>query len=275
MNHRKGTTKSGGRKHSLDKFYTNPQTALSCIALLELEEYATIIEPAAGNGSFSLNIPSVLAFDLHPEHNSIIQQDWFQYEGTRIEGKTLVIGNPPFGQQNTLAVKFINHAATFADTIAFILPKSFMKEGVQKFLNPHLHLRQQIVLPNNSFLVNGKPAHVPCVFQIWDYDETRVRVPSSVPTYKGFQFVNKTDDPDLYIQRIGGKAGNAGVNWELRSTNSNYFIKVDKKVISISKFIKTVNKTSFPSKHLSVGPRSLSKKEIVTSLIEANPLLKT
>lgn len=274
MNHRKGTTKSGGRKHSLDKFYTNPKTALSCIALLELDEFALIIEPAAGNGSFSLNIPSVLAFDLTPEHDSIIKQDWFKYEGTRNKGRTLVIGNPPFGQQNTLAVKFINHAALFADTIAFILPKSFMKEGVQKFLNPHLHLRKQIVLPDNSFLINGEPANVPCVFQIWDYDEARVRVPNSMPKYKGFHFVNKTESPDLYIQRIGGKAGNAGVDWENRSVNSNYFIRVDKKVIPKTRFIKIVNKTSFPTKYLSVGPRSLSKKEIVSSILETNPQFK-
>lgn len=53
-------------KVDLDKFYTPVSVAKKCIDLLNLSEYDTILEPSAGNGSFSKQIPNCIAYDLKP-----------------------------------------------------------------------------------------------------------------------------------------------------------------------------------------------------------------
>ena len=45
--------------------------------------------------------------------------------------KYLVIGNPPFGKISSLAVKFFNKSAEYADVIAFIVPRT-LKEYLYK-----------------------------------------------------------------------------------------------------------------------------------------------
>ncbi len=271
----RGITKANGRKNALDKFYTKQDVAQRLIAFVDPESYTQVIEPSAGAGAFSKQIRFCLAFDLEPEDASIVQQDWFEYAQVRnVNERVLVIGNPPFGQKHSLAVKFVNHSAGFADTIAFILPKSFMKESVQKTLNPFLHLRLNMVLEKNIFLLDGVDMNVPSVFQVWDFVEGVKREHLGVPTYKGFRFVKKTEEPDIFVQRIGGKAGVAGLDFLGRNESSNYFLKVDSSVIEPDVLVNKINSVVFSSRDLSVGPRSLSKKEFVVDLLKVAPFLE-
>lgn len=274
MTNNKGTTKSNGRKHELDKFYTKPEIALQCLNRLDLESYSLIIEPSAGSGAFSSQIDDCLAMDLDPESEGTVKQDWFLYEQERdSDKKVLVVGNPPFGQQNNLAVKFVNHAARFADTIAFILPKSFMKQSLQDSLNHDFTLKDSWVLPKNSFTLHGESMDVPCVFQVWEYTPEKRRTVMKAKNIKGITFVKKEASPDAYIQRVGGNAGTAGTDVASRSEQSNYFVKIDTTVISVEKFIEIVNSTIFSVRDLSVGPRSISKKELTNELLESSDLL--
>lgn len=262
----KGTTKSGGQKNELDKFYTKPEIAKYCLSQIpNFEEYTTVIEPSAGNGSFSNLIPQVLAFDLAPEHSSIIKQDWLQYERPRTsEDKILIVGNPPFGQQNTLSLKFINHSASFATTIAFILPISFQKVSIQQRVHNHFHLTHSEVLPKNSFLLHGKDMSVPCVFQIWNYSETpRPKLPEYAPV--GWSFVKKNNTPDFAIQRVGGNAGRVKRDWGTVSEQSHYFVSLDKKS-DILELRNVLEGLQYPERDFGVGPRSLSKREILSAL---------
>ena len=61
----------------LDKFYTPKETAKQCIDLFfeTFIDVTEIIEPSAGNGNFSLQIANCIAYDLEPEHESIVKQD--------------------------------------------------------------------------------------------------------------------------------------------------------------------------------------------------------
>jgi hypothetical protein len=275
MGSEKGTTKSGGQKHSLDKFYTKPEIALDCIKRLDISSYDTIIEPSAGSGAFSNQINGCIAYDLEPEADNIIKQDWFDYTQTRNpEKRTLVIGNPPFGQQNSLAVKFINHSAVFADTIAFILPLSFQKESIQDKLNLNYTLSQEWVIPKNSFTLENESISVPSVFQVWDYTPATPRTIAATPAFKGFSFVKKAASPDLFIQRVGGKAGVTGTHTANRSEASNYFIKVDTDVISVPDFIAVIETLAHGSRDFTVGPRSISKRELLNEILTQAPQLK-
>lgn len=269
MNSRQGTTKSQGQKHPLDKFYTKTSVAAQCLSKLDLDSYDEIIEPSAGNGAFSNLIPNVKAFDISPEHPNVIKQDWLKYSQTRDHKKVLVVGNPPYGQQNTLALAFINHAAKFASTVAFVLPVSFMKTSLQEKIDQHFHLTYFEVLPVNSFILNGVDYKVRSVFQVWEFKETlRPQLPSINPV--GFKFVRKNASPDFYIRRIGGKAGTFGSQWQDKNEQSHYFIKAtgDKNLIKTD-----FEKLVFPESTYSVGPKSISQQEILNELYTCGSLL--
>jgi len=109
----------------LDKFYTPKQVAKDCIDTFwrTCFDVTEIIEPSAGNGAFSLQIPNCIAYDLEPEHESIIRQDFLKLDLPYKYGR-LIIGNPPFGDRNNLARSFYKKATELCDAIAFILPIS-------------------------------------------------------------------------------------------------------------------------------------------------------
>lgn len=274
MNKMKGTTKSGGRKHTLDKFYTKPEIALKCIQMLNLNKYDIVIEPAAGNGAFSKQIPNCVAYDIAPEDSNIIKQDWFEYETVRDGRNIIVIGNPPFGQQNSLALKFINHAASFAQTIAFVLPISFKKNSIQNRIHPNYHLVKEWVLPVNSFTLDNKNYNVPSVFQIWEYRQTERDIVKPALTSKYYSFVKQEEDYDFRVVRVGGKAGTAYVKKGLVSDQTNYFIKLNAST-SVDVLVAEISSTVFPTKDFGVGPRTISKPELVEKLdIIVKKLLK-
>lgn len=259
----KGATKSLGQKHSLDKFYTKPEIAKECLELIDLDKYNLIIEPSAGNGSFSNLIPNCLAMDIEPENNKILKQDFFTYT-PNIQEKILVIGNPPFGQQATLAINFFNHAADFSDTIAFILPKSFKKYSIQNKLNLYFYLEQEKDLPKNSFLLNNQPYDVPCTFQIWNKKEVKrdkIKLPT---TSKYFDFTKDIAQADFRIQRVGGKAGQAFLD-KNGALSSNYYL-INKTKIEINKLIFLLNQIKYEGITDTVGPKSLPKGEMILKI---------
>ena len=112
-------------KIDLDKFYTPKETAKRCINLFynSFSDITEIIEPSAGNGSFSLQIPNCIAYDIEPEHHSIIKQDFLKLDLPYKQGRAF-IGNPPFGNRNNLSRRFYIHACNMGDMIGFILPIS-------------------------------------------------------------------------------------------------------------------------------------------------------
>jgi hypothetical protein len=58
---------------SIDKFYTQVEVAKECIDLVpDLDTYDLIIEPSAGNGSFSSQL-NCIAYDIEPENKNIIK----------------------------------------------------------------------------------------------------------------------------------------------------------------------------------------------------------
>ena len=109
-----------------DKYYTPVDLAKYCIdktfEIIGKENITDIIEPSAGNGSFSNQIKCI-AYDLFPESKDIIQQDYLTLNETYKKGR-LIIGNPPYGRCLNLAQKFYKKSVKLGDYIAFILPIS-------------------------------------------------------------------------------------------------------------------------------------------------------
>ncbi|HUW89610.1 MAG TPA: hypothetical protein VMV43_03750 [Candidatus Nanopelagicaceae bacterium] len=151
-----------------EQYYCNPEIAKHLISLLDLSKYDNIIEPCAGDGSFSLQIPGCEAYDIDPHHPSIIKSDFLKLDFSYDPSETLIIGGPPFGKDSRMAFNFIQQASRFANTIAFILPYTFKEESHRKKGVPiNFELIYETDLQENSFTVGGYPFSYPCVFQIY------------------------------------------------------------------------------------------------------------
>lgn len=109
-----------------DKYYTPIELAKHCINKsyenIGENNISEIIEPSAGNGSFS-NQLNCIAYDIEPENSDIIKQDFLVLNLNHKKGR-LIIGNPPFGNRMNLAQKFYKKSIQISDYIAFILPIS-------------------------------------------------------------------------------------------------------------------------------------------------------
>ncbi len=163
-------------KIPLDKYYTDPKLAKYCIdktyEMIGEENISEIIEPSAGNGSFSLQIPSICwAYDIKPEHESIIKADFLELDINYLWGR-LVIGNPPYGNRLNLARKFYKKSIEIGDYISFILPISQLNNsnhlyefdliysedlGIRKYSDRDLHCCFNIYVRPENEEFNKKP----------------------------------------------------------------------------------------------------------------------
>lgn len=196
---------------SLDQFYTKNEIALTCwdyftetlstlnISINELY----FLEPSAGTGAFFnlLPIDRRLGIDIAPKCTDIKTQNFFDiFEIPFPPQHTAVIGNPPFGKRGKLAISFFNHAAYFADIVAFIVPLNFRKYAVHKCLDSTMRFISKIVLPRDAFhLENGKPFSVNTEFQIWTRIESQhldMRESKPLPIYhQDFQLWQYNNTP--------------------------------------------------------------------------------
>lgn len=260
----------GLKRNTIDKYYTKDSVVELC--LNNVKEYITIndndliIEPSAGNGSFIEGIKKIsknnLFYDLEPENNEIMKKDYLLYDYNELinnYNKIHIIGNPPFGRQSSLAIKFIKKSCDFCDSISFILPKSFKKDSLKRTFPLNFHLILEMDIPEKGFLVDNIEHDVPCVFQIWlkkDYDRN---IDKKIEP-KGFMFVDNNSNPDISFRRVGVNAGKIDMDIS-KSVQSHYFIKflnnktVDDNIKMLSKITYNFNNT--------VGPKSISKQELI------------
>jgi hypothetical protein len=269
----KHNTFGKGSKHRAvnggnDAYYTDPEYAKKCCMIVRRETYRfkidNIVEPSAGNASFleGLKILSrkgsrnIYMYDINPKHELVVKNDFLKLT---LEPNTIVIGNPPFGFNSSLAIKFFNQAASFnVKIIAFILPKTFKKDSVKNKLNKYYHLIYEEDCPKECFILSGNKYTVPCVFQIWRRAQNCRNDKIWDLENKWIEFTNQ-DDAEFSIRRVGGRAGNILPGDPKKySPVSTYFCKERvngaKKALEKIDFSDVVRSTS--------GVRSLSKREI-------------
>ena len=163
-------------KIELDKYYTPKDLAKYCIdktyEIIGEENISEVIEPSAGDGSFSLQIPSICwAYDIKPDHESIKEQDFLELDINYLCGR-LIIGNPPYGRCLNMAQKFFKKSIEIGDYVAFILPISQLHNtrsmyefdfvysvdlGVREYSGVKLHCCFNIYRRPESMELNKKP----------------------------------------------------------------------------------------------------------------------
>jgi len=264
-------------KAIFDKYFTSPKVVDQCLGMLNLEEYDHILEPSAGCGSFFAKLPKDKSHgsDISPDIPGIVELDFYSIGKVidlldlkpNSEKRYLSVGNPPFGKMARMAIDFFNGCAVFSDTIAFILPRTFRKASVINRLDCNFKLRQEVILPKNSFRVLDPTSEnliseydVPCTFQIWDKSETPREKLVTLTTCEEFSFVTE-DKADFAVRRVGVKAGcSYNINKKI-SSESHYFIK--EKVEGVKDVLDSIVWDYDSPKYDTVGNPSISKDELI------------
>lgn len=245
----------------LDNLYIKPHYAEKIISLLDFSKYSTIIEPCAGCGNLSKLIPNCVAFDINPADPEITKKDFFTYSIPR--GNILVVGAPPFSSQSHHTVKFFNHAAKFAQTIAFVVEKTFRHPATIKKLDKYFHLQIDLDMPTNCFTFNGFEYELDCAFQVWERME-EARMPIFREHYSDYVVMTEQDKADIVVFNRGNRAGKA--TEDVYSVSSGLFLKnisdkTNKELVNI------INSLTYPNLGLSRNQyKIISKEELYTAL---------
>jgi hypothetical protein len=214
-----------------ETFFTHLEYAQKCVDLLalhfDLAEFDNIIEPSAGTGVFVELLKNfrLEAIDIRPRHESVAKADFFLWSPSG-RGRTLVIGNPPFGQRASLAVKFLERAMHFSDVVAFVLPRSFQKYTFQNRVDSSFHLVDSLL--GDQFVgEDGTPIRVKTVFQIWErrnYQRSKV---VAVESHEHFSMRH------AHLSRISASQLEAlrdGFSFAIPQAGSNFFPKGSREI---------------------------------------------
>ncbi len=265
-------TRGVNKARRLDQFYTIDAVARSLLDQFEakridhglcLHRNLRYVEPSAGTGAFAKHLPlGSLAYDIDPKGPGIIKADFLQTSFPQ-NGQLIVIGNPPFGKNANMAVKFFNYAAQAAEVIAFIVPLTFQKVSVQNRLHLNFHLIDELPLPDNAFLFEGRSKHVPAIFQIWAKRSTRRQKLKLATSHPDFKFLTGKDGrkPQFAIQRVGTNAGRVHRNLEA-SPSTHYFIEAGPGIIDLETVFRQLNLKDIAAR--TAGQPSLAKTELVS-----------
>lgn len=233
--------------------------------IIDFEQIETVCEPSAGTGEFYYELIKnfkVTALDTHPKFRECINQDFFIHEN-RYDA---IIGNPPFGKNSSLALKFLNKSLQLANVVCFILPKTFKKKQIQNKVDAFAHLIYEQNLSKNSFYLDKiKSYDVPCCWQIWV--KTPVKRNTVIKSEKHNEFLELTDfeNKDISIRRAGSKAGLLIKNKEKHVDGIFYFKVKDKIVLEI------LNNKTYQVKiqeiaSYTAGTKSISLNELITTI---------
>lgn len=249
----------------LNQFYTSPEVAQDCISRLmhQLPPVKNVIwvEPSVGSGAFFHHLPEPkIGLDIQAKIGGVIEQDFLSWSMKKSDDDFVVtIGNPPFGKNSSMAVKFFNHAAQFSDVIAFIIPRTFEKASLQNRLDPYFHCDESVVIGTNAFRMIGEDYDVPCCFQVWSKKSKKRELHDIKRNHKDFEFVDKSA-ADFAFQRVGVNAGKISLEFQEKSPSSHYFIKT-KIGMMLFEHMSSIDWSEVKQK--TAGNPSISKHELI------------
>jgi hypothetical protein len=146
------------------------------------------VEPCAGTGEIlkRMRADRRVGFDIYPRDNGAFGIEEADYTTRTLDPskKWVVLTNMPFNDAHP--VRLFNWAGEQnAVAIAIIVPTFFQRAGVENKLNRHYRRVHREVLPDNSFLRDGKIKHIASIFDIWVRSDTPREL-----------IVEQTDHPD-------------------------------------------------------------------------------
>ena len=269
--------------YKLDQFFTKEDVAQQCVkelkSLYNFDDFDALIEPSAGTGSFVKLQPSDKRVAIEIDHDlceanaEYICKDFFDYSPPEEWRKILVLGNPPFGTQNKLSVDFFNHAASFADVIAFIIPRTWNKQSIHNRLNEKFHLKKSFDLSEDCFY-GDKATNVKCCFQIWERSSvSREKEKKTLshddwtflPYVKGKNDLEPPQGADFVVLAYGSNPGQTSSDLYQWRPKSVHFIKSK---IGKKKLMERLSTLDYSCANNSARQSSLCKTDLVRLYME-------
>lgn len=219
-----------------EQYYTPEPLAARLVntldALVGGLENRTVLEPAGGTGAFvkaakAARATKIVALDIEPKARGIKAADFLQTELALRQAVT--VSNPPFGRNNSLSVRFFNHAADTSDYIAFIVPKSWRKWSVINRLDRRFHLIHdedleiQYVNENGGLLTERN--HLATVFQVWQRRE-QLRPIISV-TDNNIVTKVTPQDADVALTIFGYGCGRVRTEFKREKNTTQMYLKLN------------------------------------------------
>ena len=170
----------------------------------------------------------------------------------------VVIGNPPYGKNSNLAVKFLNEISKYSENIWMVLPRTFRKPSIINRIHKNLHMKKDVEVDDDTF-----PGTIITCYQHWIVNQKERSKIKTISKHKDFEFVDPKN-ADVCIGRVGRNRG--GRIWMKKdfgnlSPNSHYFLKVrNKKVITKLKQLRSLFGTASAQ---TVANHSLSKNDLI------------
>ena len=168
----------------------------------------------------------------------------------------LLIGNPPYGKNSNLAIKFLNLGARLSTKVRYVLPRTFRKVSVHNKLDSRLHLIHDQTVPDHMF-----PQSIVTCFQIWESKSTPRHTIQKNTHHPDLEFVTP-EQANVCVGRVGeGPCGKVFVReFDHRSINTHYFIRTTPDVIErLQKLSDQFRQAGAQT----VGMPSLSKHELI------------
>ena len=261
-----------------DKYYTPEAVVKKVIEVIErdvrpIKYFSRIIEPSAGAGAgaFLNYLPEeTLAFDIEPHDPRIKKADYLIQNISYIK-KSLVIGNPPFGENGTLHTEFIKKSMEHSEYVAFVLPGDMYKRD--KFED--IELYKSYMLPELKY----SGVKLKCCFNIYRKRKSKLqdkRIKNvEILTFSKSKNTTKKQEKDWLDIKSNIRFIGYGTIRVLKETDKKVRAKEIKIILQekvnikpvIEKFLKDRTKVS-------VSTPNISKREIIELIYDNFPRLR-
>lgn len=169
---------------------------------------------------------------------------------------TYNIGNPPYGKNSALALKFINKGSDIAENVFFVIPRTFRKPSLINRIDPTLHLVSDETIDEKVF-----PDSIITCKQHWEVREYNRSQIETLTTHPHFEFTT-VDEAHFAVGRVGsGPAAKVYPNPRERSASSHYYVRelVDGVMDKFIELYPVFRESALDT----VGCPSLSKHDII------------
>ncbi len=206
-----------------DAYFTAPTSAEFCVSILRDYKWVgprtKTHEPCVGNGSLLTGLPGcVIKSDLHDYGIGATIENYLDAPS---KSPDLIFTNPPFGRAGSLALKFLQKAATECNRLAFILPASFRKVSMLDRIPKDFALVGDFPLPDQNYLLpDGTARKVLTTFQLWERSPSKRPRLSTIAPYHAYTNRVPPSEAQFAFRTQGASAGRvlAGLDYNPAST---------------------------------------------------------
>jgi len=112
----------------------------------------------------------------------------------------IVIGNPPYGNRASLAIKFVNKGLELSGVVDMVLPISFTKDSIKNQVDLYAECVYEQILPDDTF-----PGGIRAVRQRWVKSDKKRELVELPTAHEDFTFIKHAvrDEADLMIGAVG------------------------------------------------------------------------